>query len=107
WVAAPHDAFGEEIVDLLQSAVLAGLVGHHVSLGMVDGQISLLPLGLVLLPGLLLYLSWRWVVRLCEIARLRHVCRAALAMAGPYAAIAGTLALIARTDTFESNMPRA
>ena len=107
WVAAPHDAFGEEIVDLLQSAVLAWLVGHHVSFGMVDGQISLLPLGLVLLPGLLLYQSGRWLVRLCEIARLRHVYRAALAMAGPYAAIAGTLALMARTETIEPSMPRA
>ena len=107
WVAAPHDAFGEEIVDLLQSAVLAWLVGHHVSFGMADGQISLLPLGLVLLPGLLLYQSGRWLVRLCEIGRLRHVYRASLAMAGPYAAIAGTLALMARTETIEPSMPRA
>lgn len=107
WVAAPHDAFGEEIVDLLQTAVLAWLVGHHVSFGMAEGQISLLPLGLVLLPGLLLYQSGRWLARLCEIARLRHVYRAALAMAGPYAAIAGTLALMARTETIEPSMPRA
>ncbi|RKS10880.1 hypothetical protein DFP74_6665 [Nocardiopsis sp. Huas11] len=107
WVAAPHDTFGEEIVDLLQGAVLAWLVGHHVSFAIPDGQIGLLPLGLVLLPGLLLYRSGRWLARACEIARLRHVYRAALAIAGPYAAIAGTLALVARTEAIEPSMPRA
>nr|WP_231640657.1 DUF6350 family protein [Nocardiopsis sp. NRRL B-16309] len=107
WVAAPHDTFGEEIVDLLQGAVLAWLVGHHVSFAIPDGQIGLLPLGLLLIPGLLLYRSGRWLARACEIARLRHVYRAALAIAGPYAAIAGTLALVARTDAIEPSMPRA
>ncbi|WP_304455714.1 DUF6350 family protein [Nocardiopsis sp. YSL2] len=107
WVAAPHASFGEEIVDLLQGAVLAWLVGHHVSFAIPDGQIGLLPLGLVLLPGLLLYRSGRWLARACEIARLRHVYRAALAIAGPYAAIAGTLALVARTEAIEPSMPRA
>ncbi|MFL1431833.1 MULTISPECIES: cell division protein PerM [unclassified Nocardiopsis] len=107
WVAAPHDTFGEEIVDLLQGAVLAWLVGHHVSFAVPEGSISLLPIGLVLLPGLLLYRAGRWVARNCEIARLRHVHRAAIAVAGPYAAIAGTLALLARTDTVEPSMPRA
>jgi hypothetical protein len=107
WVAAPHDAFGEEIVDILQGAVLAWLVGHHVSFSVPDGQIALLPLGLVLLPGLLLYRSGRWLARSCEIPRLRYVYRAALAIAGPYAAIAGTLALLARTEAIEPSMPRA
>ncbi|MFD3688221.1 DUF6350 family protein [Nocardiopsis sp. NPDC058631] len=107
WVAAPHDTFGEEIVDILQGAVLAWLVGHHVSFAVPDGQIALLPLGLVLLPGLLLYRSGRWLARSCEILRLRYVWRAAVAIAGPYAAIAGTLALVARTDVIEPSMPRA
>ena len=107
WVAAPHDTFGEEIVDILQGAVLAWLVGHHVSFSVPDGQIALLPLGLVLLPGLLLYRSGRWLARSCEILRLRYVWRAAVAIAGPYAAIAGTLALVARTDAIEPSMPRA
>ncbi|WP_285732577.1 DUF6350 family protein [Nocardiopsis sp. ATB16-24] len=107
WVAAPHDAFSEEIVDILQGAVLAWLVGHHVSFSVPDGQIALLPLGLVLLPGLLLYRSGRKLARSCAIPRLRYVYRAALAIAGPYAAIAGTLALLARTETVEPSMPRA
>ncbi|GAB3687597.1 hypothetical protein GCM10028793_02250 [Nocardiopsis oceani] len=107
WVAAPHDTFGEDIADLLRGAVLAWLVGHHVSFAMPEGDISLLPLGLVLLPGLLLYRFGRWLARSCEIERLRHVYRAALAIAGPYAAIAGTLALLAHTEAFEPSMPRA
>ncbi|MFE1081578.1 DUF6350 family protein [Nocardiopsis alba] len=107
WVAAPHDTFGEDIADLLRGAVLAWLVGHHVSFAIPEGQISLLPMGLVLLPGLLLYRFGRWLARNCEIGRLRHVYRAALAIAGPYAAIAGTLALLARTDVVEPSMPRA
>ncbi|WP_455749631.1 cell division protein PerM [Nocardiopsis dassonvillei] len=107
WVAAPHDTFGEDIIDILQGAVLAWLVGHHVSFSVPDGQIALLPLGLVLLPGLLLYRSGRWLARSCDIPRLRYVYRAALAIAGPYAAIAGTLALLARTEAVEPSMPRA
>ncbi|MBR8743154.1 DUF6350 family protein [Nocardiopsis sp. MG754419] len=107
WVAAPHDTFGEDIADLLRGAVLAWLVGHHVSFAIPEGQISLLPMGLVLLPGLLLYRFGRWLARTCEIERLRHVYRAALAIAGPYAAIAGTLALLAHTDAVEPSMPRA
>lgn len=107
WVAAPHDTFGEDIADLLRSAVLAWLVGHHVSFTIMEGQISLLPMGLVLLPGMLLYRFGRWLARNCEIERLRHVYRAALAIAGPYAAIAGTLALLAQTDGVEPSMPRA
>uniref|UniRef100_UPI00035C6304 cell division protein PerM n=1 Tax=Nocardiopsis salina TaxID=245836 RepID=UPI00035C6304 len=104
WVAAPHDAFADEIAELLQGAVLAWLVGHLVPFGTEGAQISLLPLGLVLLPGILLYRSGRWLARNCEIARLRHVHRAAVAIAGPYAAIAGTLALLARTEAVEPNM---
>ncbi|WP_442789806.1 cell division protein PerM [Nocardiopsis sp. EMB25] len=107
WVAAPHSPFGEEVVELLQGAVLAWLVSHHVSFAIEGGQFGLLPIGLVLIPALLLYRSGRWLARSCEIGRLRHVYRAALAIAGPYAAIAGTLALLARTDTMEPSMPRA
>ena len=104
WVAAPHDAFADEIAELLQGAVLAWLVGHLVPFGSESAQISLLPLGLVLLPGILLYRTGRWLARNCEIARLRHVHRAAVAIAGPYAAIAGTLALLARTEAVEPSM---
>lgn len=107
WVAAPHDAFADEIAELLQGAVLAWLVGHLVPFGSESVQISLLPLGLVLLPGILLYRTGRWLARNCEIARLRHVHRAAVAIAGPYAAIAGTLALLARTEVVEPSMPWA
>ncbi|MBB6120188.1 DUF6350 family protein [Nocardiopsis algeriensis] len=107
WVAAPHAGLGEEIGGVLRGAVVAWLVSHHVSFTVADAQISMLPIGLMLLPGLVLYRSGRWLARSCEIPRLRYVHRAALAIAGPYAAIAGTLALVARGETVEPSMPRA
>ncbi|MFV2196064.1 DUF6350 family protein [Nocardiopsis sp. LOL_012] len=107
WVAAPHATFVEEIDELLRGAVTAWLVGHRVGFTVEEARYGLLPIGLVLIPGLLLYRSGRWLARTCEIGRLRHVYRAALAIAGPYAAIAGTLALLVRTETLESGMVSA
>jgi hypothetical protein len=57
----------------------------------------MLPLGLVLLPGALLWRAGRWVVRAGGVSRLRHVGYAALALAVPYGLIAGALALASRS----------
>ncbi|WP_278248937.1 cell division protein PerM [Streptomonospora litoralis] len=107
WVAAPHGAFGEDIGEVLRTAVQAWLVGHHVGFGIPGGDVAMLPLGLVVLPGLLLYRAGRWLARSCELPRLRHLFRAALAIAGPYAAIAGTLALVGQTETVQPSMLQA
>ncbi|MDA8370038.1 MAG: DUF6350 family protein [Nocardiopsaceae bacterium] len=107
WVAAPHDAFGDDVDDVFRTAVQAWLVGHHVGFAIPGGQITVLPLGLVVLPGLLLYRSGRWLARSCDLPRLRHLFRAALALAGPYAAIAGTLALIGQTEVVRPSMVKA
>src|SRR5690625_1190627 len=107
WVAAPHGTFGEDIGDVLRTAVQAWLVGHHVGFGIPGGDVAMLPLGLVVLPGLLLYQAGRWLGRSCELPRLRHLFRAAVAIAGPYAAIAGTLALIGQTDEVRPSMVQA
>ena len=53
----------------------------------------MLPLGLVLLPGALLWIAGRWVVRRGQVARLADVGYAALALAVPYGLVAGALAL--------------
>jgi hypothetical protein len=57
----------------------------------------MLPLGLVLLPGALLWQAGRWVVRTGELTKLSDLGYAALALAGPYAALCGALALASRS----------
>jgi hypothetical protein len=97
WIAAPHDSLGGGLPGVLRTAVQLWLVGHHVSFGLRGtGRIGLLPLGLVLLPGALLWRSGRWVVRTGRVERLRHVGYAALALAVPYAVLAGALAIASR-----------
>ncbi|QVQ51120.1 hypothetical protein J4H86_20140 [Spiractinospora alimapuensis] len=107
WVAAPHGGFGEDIPDVLRLAVQMWLVGHHVGFAVPGGEISLLPMGLVLVPGLVVYRMGRRLARNCDIPRVRGVFRAALAIAGPYSAITGTMALVAQTSTMQPSMIQA
>ena len=58
----------------------------------------MLPLGLLFIPGALLWRAGRWVVRTGEVGRLRHVGYATLALAVPYALVSGALALAARSS---------
>jgi hypothetical protein len=99
WIAAPHAALGlTGLTGVLRVAGALWLVGHHVGFTLRGaGQIGLLPLGLVLLPGALLWRAGRWVVSASAVARLRHVGYAALALAVPYALLAGALALASRS----------
>ena len=106
FVAAPHAGFGLPAV--LRTAAATWLVGHHVGFAFRGaGRIGLLPLGLVLLPGLLLWRAGRWVVRAAGIRRLRHVGHAALALAAPYAVLTGALALASKSRLESSSLPQA
>jgi hypothetical protein len=106
FVAAPHAGFGLPAV--LRTAAALWLVGHHVGFSFRGaGRIGLLPLGLVLLPGLLLWRAGRWVVRAAGIRRLRHVGHAAVALAVPYAALAGALAFASRSTLESSSVVQA
>ena len=106
WIAAPHAGAGLPAV--LRTAAALWLVGHHVGFTFRGaGRIGLLPLGLVLLPGALLWRAGRWVVRAGGVARLRHVGYAAVALAVPYAALAGLLALASRSATESSSVTQA
>jgi hypothetical protein len=92
WIAAPHAGLG--LTGVLRTAALLWLIGHHVGFALPGaGRIGMLPLGLVLLPGALLWRAGRWVVRSGGVTRLRHVVYAALALAVPYAMVAAALAL--------------
>ena len=102
WIAAPHAGLG--LPGVLRTAADLWLVGHHVGFTVHGvsgigpgktgtGRIGMLPLGLLLLPGALLWRAGRWVVRKGEVTRLAEVGYAALALAVPYALLAGALAL--------------
>ena len=98
WITAPHVGIGNGLGGVLRTAAMLWLVAHHVGFTVRGaGRIGLLPLGLVLLPGALLAVAGRWVVRAGAVTRLRHVGYAAVALALPYALLAGALAVASRT----------
>jgi hypothetical protein len=106
WIAAPHAGAGLPAV--LRTAAALWLVGHHVGFTFRGaGRIGLLPLGLVALPGALLWRAGRWVVRVGGVSRLRHVGYAAVALAVPYAALTGGLAVASRSATESSSLNQA
>jgi hypothetical protein len=98
WITAPHVGIGAGLGGVLRTAALLWLVAHHVGFTVHGaGRIGLLPLGLVLLPGALLALAGRWVARAGAVTELRHAGYAAVALALPYALLAGALAVASRT----------
>ncbi len=116
WIAAPHAGVG--LPGVMRTAADLWLVSHHVGFALHGtgrvtaariggGRIGMLPLGLVLLPGALLWLAGRWVVRKGEVSRLPEVGYAALALAVPYALLAGALALAGQSSLATPSPPQA
>jgi hypothetical protein len=106
WIAAPDTGTG--LTGVLRTAALLWLIGHHVAFWLRGvGQIGMLPLGLVLLPGALLWRAGRWVVRAGGVTRLRHVGYAALALAVPYSMLAAALALASSSSRAVPSLPEA
>jgi hypothetical protein len=106
WIAAPHAGLG--LTGVLRTAALLWLIGHHVGFTLPGvGRIGMLPLGLVLLPGALLWRAGRWVVRAGGVRGLDHVGYAALALAVPYAMIAAALALASSSSRAAASLPEA
>jgi hypothetical protein len=106
FVAAPHAGFGLPAV--LRTAAMLWLVGHHVGFTFRGaGRIGMLPLGLVVLPGVLLWRAGRWVARVGGVRRLRHVGLAALGLAIPYAMATGALALASRSALAAASLLQA
>jgi Family of unknown function (DUF6350) len=106
WIAAPHVGLG--LPGVLRTAAALWLVGHHVGFSLHGaGRIGMLPLGLVALPGALLWRAGRWVVRKGGVTRLAEVGYAALALAVPYALLAGALALASRSSLATPSLPQA
>lgn len=106
WIAAPHDGLG--LPGVLRTTAGIWLAAHHVEFSLPGaGRIGMLPLGLVLLPGSLLWRAGKWVVRTGQVSRLRHVGYAALALAGPYGVLSGALALASRSALAAASLPEA
>ena len=106
WIAAPHAGLG--LTGVLRTAALLWLIGHHVGFALPGaGRIGMLPLGLVLLPGALLWRAGRWVVRAGGISRLGHVGYASLALAVPYAMVAAALAMASSSALARPSLPEA
>ena len=105
WIAAPH---GSRAPGVLRTATGLWLAAHHVGFALHDaGRIGMLPLGLVLIPGALLWRTGRWVVRAGQLTRLSEVGYAALALAAPYAVLCGGLALASRSPLAVPSLPQA
>ena len=108
WITAPHVGIGAGLGGVLRTAAMLWLVAHHVGFTVRGaGRIGLLPLGLVLLPGALLAMAGRWVVRAGAVTRLRHVGYAAIALAFPYALLAGALAVASGTSVAAPSLLQA
>lgn len=106
WIAAPHAGLG--LTGVLRTAALLWLIGHHVGFTLPGvGRIGMLPLGLVLLPGALLWRAGRWVARAGGVCKLGHVGYAALALAVPYAMVAAALALASSSARAAPSLPEA
>ncbi|MFG2246699.1 DUF6350 family protein [Spirillospora sp. NPDC048823] len=97
WIAAPKTALGDGLSGVFRTAVNFWLVSHHAGFSYGQGRVGLLPLGVLVLPGALLYRGGGWMIR---VAGLTHrprkaVVHVAVALAAPYAGLAGLLALAA------------
>lgn len=106
WIAAPHIGLG--LVGVLRTAAVLWLVAHHVEVQVNGaGRIGMLPLGLVALPGALLWLAGRSLVRGQHVTGPSQVTAAALAVAVPYALIAAALAVVSRSALATASFPQA
>ena len=106
WIAAPHAGLG--LTGVLRTATGLWLAAHHVGFALRGaGRIGMLPLGLVLLPGALLWRAGRWVVRTGGMSSLTEVGYAGVALAAPYAVLCGALALASRSALAAPSPPQA
>ncbi len=106
WIAAPHA--GISLLNVLRAVAVLWLAAHHTGFALHDaGRIGMLPLGLVLVPGAMLWRAGRWVVRTGHVRRLRHVGYAAVALAVPYCTLTGALAVASRSPLASASLPQA
>src|SRR5262249_29992205 len=90
------------------TAAVIWLAGHHVAVKVSGaGQIGMLPLGLVLLPGALLWRAGRSVVRGHGVTGPRGAIRAGLAVAVPDSLLAGVRGVLCRQQLASASFVQA
>lgn len=108
WITAPHVGISGGLASVLRDAGLLWLVAHHVEISVRGvGLIGLLPLGLVLLPCVLLERAGCWMTHAGHVTRPRHVAYAALAIAFPYALFTAAVAVGSRTAEVSPDLIQA
>ncbi|MEV4006255.1 DUF6350 family protein, partial [Actinomadura sp. NPDC049753] len=100
WIAAPKTALGHGLAGVFRTAVNFWLVSHHAGFSYGHGRFGLLPLGVLVLPGVLLYRGGGWMIRVAGLPHRQRtaVLHVSVALAAPYAALAGLLALAASSE---------
>ncbi|WP_433353163.1 cell division protein PerM [Microtetraspora malaysiensis] len=120
WAAAPRGAFGQGLPGVFRAACQLWLAAHHAGFAIPGGRVGLLPLGLTILPGVLLYRAGLWMARDADLrlrmparlpkgtprdvenarrrAQLVLVAQAGVSLAAPYALLAGMISLVAQNE---------
>jgi hypothetical protein len=120
WIAAPRGALGAGLPGVFRTAAQLWLAAHHAGFAIPGGRVGLLPLGLTILPAMLLYRAGRWMARDADLrlrlparlpknspreqararrrAQLVLVAQAGVSLAAPYALLAGLIALVASNE---------
>lgn len=86
-----------DIVPALRFVGLAWLGAHHIPIAFDDGGVSLLGLGFLIVPGVVLWRAGRWAARRSAACRWRDVRTATGFAAGVYATLALVVATVSGT----------
>ncbi|TMR98082.1 DUF6350 family protein [Nonomuraea basaltis] len=120
WIAAPSGTLGAGLPGVFRTAAQLWLAAHHAGFAIPDGRVGLLPIGLIILPAVLLYRAGRWMARDADLrlrlparlpknspreqaqarrrAQLSLVVQAGVSLAAPYSLLAGLIALVASNE---------
>ncbi|MDA0636005.1 DUF6350 family protein [Nonomuraea sp. MCN248] len=129
WMAAPRGTLGQGLPGVFRTAAQIWLAAHHAGFDIPGGRVGLLPLGLMVLPALLLYKAGRWMARDADLrlrlparlpknspkdqanarrrAQLVLVVQAGVSLAAPYAMLAGGIALVTTNDITKPSIGEA
>lgn len=95
------DRSGAAFVDALAAGAQAWLVAHGTALDLPDGTLGLTPLGLTVVPALVLWRAGRRTAEALSARTVQGALRAAAAVAVPYAVLTGVVAALAQGDAVQ------